>query len=613
MGPLFLFVLLASSGCLSAPIFDHVAPVDTVVAPVNPVEQVKVEHQAPVVIPVEQVKVQEVPAVAAAPDIHAVEQPQGGAPAAVAAEQAAPVKAVEEQVHAVEVPVQAVEQVKVEQQAPVINVDPHLHLPAEEHEPAPLDKNVGDDVPVAAAEHPVPIVNGEHGTAPDAPAVEEDPHLFADQDADWNEYGDDIPVNISSQFEDEYKRYLAEMTDEMMRDPAFRDQLMSEIETELKNFTPGGQPENEMRDLLTIATKLKQIEVRSKLDEQERQTVEQMRRAARRGREHDLGIQASQEELADTDQTQETGGLSAESANGLLDLTKQRDHTADRVKLMGHIDKERHEAFLQKEMERFLDYQKSMASIITPAERDVFIQAHKAAQDALARSRGAEPGHKKQLLDVWKNNDGMEDMEFSPRTFFNLHDINTDGFWDIKEVEALQLPEARKLHTFPGILPDEMAILEEAARMREHFFKEYDLDVDGLISAVEFLARTKAPAFGEEGKAWEAVDPQKEMTAEKLRAYEAQRAAVMKTMHKELDPTFVDAGHQVREDTIAKILEQRKKAEDMAALHRKDTAERLLAKPVREIPDSKETPLGVQAPPDPQEHAGAVVEAPAVA
>ena len=38
-----------------------------------------------------------------------------------------------------------------------------------------------------------------------------------------------------------------------------------------------------------------------------------------------------------------------------------------------------------------------------------------------------EPGHKAELEEVWEKNDGLDKEDFDMRTFFNLHDKNSDG------------------------------------------------------------------------------------------------------------------------------------------------------------------------------------------
>lgn len=90
----------------------------------------------------------------------------------------------------------------------------------------------------------------------------------------------------------------------------------------------------------------------------------------------------------------------------------------------------------------------------------------------------------------------MPKEEFNPKTFFAMHDINSDGVLDQEEVEALLALEVRKMYDpehNPEDDPNEM--LEEYHRMREHIYKETDKDRDGLISRKEFLDMTARADF----------------------------------------------------------------------------------------------------------------------
>ncbi len=51
------------------------------------------------------------------------------------------------------------------------------------------------------------------------------------------------------------------------------------------------------------------------------------------------------------------------------------------------------------------------------------------------------PGSVDQMEDVWENVDHLEADQFSPKAFFKLHDINSDGFLDEGEIEAIMLKE----------------------------------------------------------------------------------------------------------------------------------------------------------------------------
>jgi hypothetical protein len=64
---------------------------------------------------------------------------------------------------------------------------------------------------------------------------------------------------------------------------------------------------------------------------------------------------------------------------------------------------------------------------------------------------------------------------------FVVADLDGNGVWDADEVKALFLKELDKMYT-PGASEDDMRErIEELERMREHVFKEADVNRDGLI------------------------------------------------------------------------------------------------------------------------------------
>lgn len=56
------------------------------------------------------------------------------------------------------------------------------------------------------------------------------------------------------------------------------------------------------------------------------------------------------------------------------------------------------------------------------------------------------PGSKKQFEEVWKEEDEMVDEEFNPKTFFMMHDKNSDNYLDVYEVELLMEHELKKVY-----------------------------------------------------------------------------------------------------------------------------------------------------------------------
>merc|ERR1719309_164555 len=129
------------------------------------------------------------------------------------------------------------------------------------------------------------------------------------------------------------------------------------------------------------------------------------------------------------------------------------------------------------------------------------------------------PGSKDQLEEVWEEADGLDKDDFDPKTFFNLHDTNMDGFLDELEVEALFERELGKVYNEGNPEDDMVEKEEERNRMREHVFNEVDKDKDFLISMDEFIQGTQGEKY-EKDEGWNTLDGEEQFTEEELKAYE---------------------------------------------------------------------------------------------
>ena len=71
-------------------------------------------------------------------------------------------------------------------------------------------------------------------------------------------------------------------------------------------------------------------------------------------------------------------------------------------------------------------------------------------QQELGKKLGHAPGHKKQLQDLWEKEDGLIGIRFNPKTFFKLHDMNDDSFFDRKFVHTkFELPHEHESRMWP--------------------------------------------------------------------------------------------------------------------------------------------------------------------
>ncbi|CAF87403.1 unnamed protein product, partial [Tetraodon nigroviridis] len=152
-----------------------------------------------------------------------------------------------------------------------------------------------------------------------------------------------------------------------------------------------------------------------------------------------------------------------------------------------------------------------------------------------------------QLQEVWEETDGLDPLEFNPKTFFKLHalqiihtnlllplsglDTNDDKVLDEQELEALFTKELEKVYDPKNEEDDMMEMEEERLRMREYFMKNVDANKDRVVSLEEFLKSTEKKDFNNPTE-WEVQDPevvrfgrrvpQKVYTEEELQRFEAE-------------------------------------------------------------------------------------------
>nr|XP_040134928.1 nucleobindin-1 [Ictidomys tridecemlineatus] len=134
-------------------------------------------------------------------------------------------------------------------------------------------------------------------------------------------------------------------------------------------------------------------------------------------------------------------------------------------------------------------------------------------------------GSQAQLKEVWEELDGLDPNRFNPKTFFILHDINSDGVLDEQELEALFTKELEKVYDPKNEEDDMREMEEERLRMREHVMKHVDTNQDRLVTLEEFLASTQRKEYGDTGEGWETVEMHPAYTEEELRRFEEELAA----------------------------------------------------------------------------------------
>ncbi|GIY64370.1 nucleobindin-2 [Caerostris darwini] len=186
------------------------------------------------------------------------------------------------------------------------------------------------------------------------------------------------------------------------------------------------------------------------------------------------------------------------------------------------LDRQRREEFKKYELEKEATYRESLKNMTEEQRKE----AEKHHEEMLSKHKDHpkvhHPGSKPQLEQVWEDQDHMPREEFNPKTFFAMHDINGDGHLDVEEVEALLLPEVRKVYNPNNEEDDPVEMEEEFHRMREHIFNETDVNKDSLISLEEFLKMTQQQEF-ERDEGWKGLDEQQVYSDAELQEYMRQR------------------------------------------------------------------------------------------
>ncbi|XP_057317281.1 nucleobindin-2-like isoform X1 [Hydractinia symbiolongicarpus] len=291
----------------------------------------------------------------------------------------------------------------------------------------------------------------------------------------------------------EYFRYLTQVVGELEKDAEFKSVLNNATEDDIRSGKIA-----EHFDLVGH-------HIRQKLDEVKRLEVEYQRDLLRQKKEHMLGIDRNYwNPIHHEDQKT----FSKEDLKKLL--SKHNDMMIDQ-------DKKRKDEFKSYEMQKeheLREKRKNMTEEERKKDEEEYKKHHNKKHETMH-----EPGHKAQLEEVWEKEDGLDPDSFDPKTFFNLHDKNGDGYLDIFELETLFLTDLDKNYNESDPDVDLKERDEELARMREHVMKSMDRDNDGLISKEEFMMETKKDDF-EKDDEWKPLTEEDQYTDEEFDEYE---------------------------------------------------------------------------------------------
>uniref|UniRef100_A0A671UIQ6 Nucleobindin 2a n=1 Tax=Sparus aurata TaxID=8175 RepID=A0A671UIQ6_SPAAU len=297
-----------------------------------------------------------------------------------------------------------------------------------------------------------------------------------------------------------YDRYLREVIDFLEKDQHFREKLHN---TDMEDIKQG-----------KLAKELDFVShhVRTKLDELKRQEVNRLRTLIKAKQDLEGGNVDHQALLKQFEYLNHMNPHTFE----VDDLDRLiRSATKD----LENYDKERHDEFKRYEMMKEHDRREHLKTLDDDdrkKEEEHYEEMRKKHAD---HPKVNHPGSQNQLKEVWEEADGLDPEDFDPKTFFNLHDTNGDGFFDEQELEALFTKELEKIYDPTNEEDDMVEMEEERLRMREHVMNEVDSNKDRLVSLDEFLVATKKKEFLEPDS-WETLEQNQAYTDEEMREFE---------------------------------------------------------------------------------------------
>ncbi|MBN3287688.1 NUCB2 protein, partial [Polyodon spathula] len=255
--------------------------------------------------------------------------------------------------------------------------------------------------------------------------------------------------------------------------------------------------------------------VRTRLDEMKRQEVNRLRTLIKAKQDVEIGkgLTVDHESLLKQFEYLNHGNPHTFEIDDLNKLITTA--TSD----LENFDKEHHDEFkryeMMKEHER-REYLKTLDEEKRKAEEQHYEEMKKKHAD---HPKVNHPGSQDQLKEVWEETDGLDPLDFDPKTFFKLHDTNGDDFLDEQELEALFTKELEKMYDPKNEEDDMVEMEEERIRMREHVMNEVDVNKDRLISLEEFLVSTGKREFLEPDS-WETLEQAPAFTEEEMKEFE---------------------------------------------------------------------------------------------
>uniref|UniRef100_A0A1L8DU96 Putative nucleobindin 2 n=2 Tax=Nyssomyia neivai TaxID=330878 RepID=A0A1L8DU96_9DIPT len=325
------------------------------------------------------------------------------------------------------------------------------------------------------------------------PEVQQKPHYEEEYDAN------DPRANIENVLE--YNNYLKEVVSALESDAEFREKLNKVDEVDIRTGK--------------IAMELEYVNhnVRTKLDEIKRTELERLRKLAVRQFEMSNDIDRQHMKIPEHLDHANVHTFEVEDLKKLI-------HKASND--LAEADKLRREEFKRYEMQKEFEKQEKLRGMDEEHKKTYEEEQKKLREKHNQHAPIHHPGGKAQLEEVWEKQDHMQGQDFDPKSFFMMHDLDGNGYWDELEVKALFVKELDKVYQ-QGVPEDDMKErAEEMERMREHVFREADTNRDSLISYEEFLEQTRKEEFKRDD-GWETVDNQPQYTHEEYLQFERKR------------------------------------------------------------------------------------------
>jgi len=318
----------------------------------------------------------------------------------------------------------------------------------------------------------------------------------------------------------EYHKYLKEVVNILETDPSFKKMLENASVDDIKTGK--------------IASHLDMVQhnIRTQLDELKRREIDRLASLiARKVKFNQMNGKDIENILPK--HVDHLNGQKFEKGD-LEKLIRQATNDLEEV------DKRRRGEFKDHEMDKELERQEKLEKLNDNARKAAEEEHLKEMERRKHHERVNHPGSKDQLEEVWEQQDQLDEDQFDPRTFFQLHDTDSNGFLDEFEIEGLFQIELDKIFNKTDPSFDPLEREEEMNRMREHVMNEIDRDKDRMVSLQEFLESTKQKDFDQNDE-WKTIEDEQQFNQKEYEEFKKEHEANETNQHH--DSTTIKPEH----------------------------------------------------------------------